>query len=455
MISTYVYTTTFWIISCMLGLSTILLLMLCMKKKKRYVKNEDFDNNVTAPDQRSRTSTNGDGVFDRQTEQRLSQHSVPNEHRILPEIPKNAGNGKTNGSPPTPEQSVTPGAVSLDETQRHSNPSPKKSRRLPALPPAGNVEVVQTIEGASNEKDIEATYEDLRDDTVEQPDPSNEVIGSGDSSLYAKVPEDLSKQHEDDTDLYAQVGAGDDDAKAELKKTKNSPQKSSSTSSSEDDKLMDSPTAVTYASVDKMKKTMSVKRTKKESTSSLTAPPPVPDRNFDEEDEASSSTSAEQHPHPAPTPQPEVNSTQDALSSKDGNEQTGPAYDTVSVRESFAHQRLRQMVEDERRNRYINTNMANSNGRVNNQPDVYSQIDDENTEAVYESVSAPGSADGTIGVTGHNLQSQNNHQSTREDGYISIDTTLTGETGVPLAPPSPAVPQEVSPDYENIDPEPR
>lgn len=408
----------------MFGLSTIMILMLCMKKKKRnsvtmirYVKNEDFDDNVTAttPGQRSRASTNGDGVFDRQTEQRLSQHSVPNEHRILPEIPKNTGNGKTNGSPPTPEQSVTPGAVSLDETQRHSNPSPKKSRRLPALPPSGNVvDVTQTSEATKAEKEIEATYEDLRDDANDQPNPSDEVIGSGDSALYAKVPEDLSKQQleDDDTDLYAQVGAGDENAKAEPQpqKTKDArkSRQSSSASSIDDDQQMNSQTAVTYASVDKMKKTMSIKRPKPESSTSLsTPPPPVPDRNFDEEEEASSSNATENPTSssattvvvppatpPTSTSQSDGNgsSSKNVANNEDENEQTGPAYDTVSVRESFAHQRLRQMVEDERRNRYVNTNTANANGSTAGQPDVYSQIDDESGEAVYESVSAPGSA---------------------------------------------------------------
>lgn len=61
--------------------------------------------------------------------------------------------------------------------------------------------------------------------------------------------------------------------------------------------------------------------------------------------------------------------------------QIGPAYDTLSVRESFAHQRLRQMVEEERLNRYANTNHAIGNGLLgqiqaadSEQPQVYAQV---------------------------------------------------------------------------------
>lgn len=470
------------VVPVVFGLTSIIILMLCAGRKKRdsvtmirYVKNEELEVETGS---RSRASTNnGIVAYEKENEKRSSQHSLPNENRILPDIPKTNGNGVHNGTSATPDPSGTPGNVSQDSTQRNSGASPKKStvRRLPALPPA-QVDIAQAAEIAKREKEVDATYEDVRDDRNAPSTAQTETIGSGDSALYAKVPEDLQKGTDEESDLYAQVGAANDDA-AKPSTSAASEDTRKPSSSSEDDQNMDSPTAVTYASVDKMKKTMSVKRKVENSASSNSvgaAAPPVPDRNFDEDEEVEDPVEDPEDSFPPPPPDlPEPlaeseypeNSAEVAPSSNE-NESTGPAYDTISVRESFAHQRLRQMVEDEQRNRYVNTSTS-SNG-----PDLYSQIDEENSEAVYESVSVPGSADGTVGVTGQPSQgaaAMNNAQRlNREDAYSTIGAVQASGASNSSAPPPPppnmgapqgasnsvasSAPQSISPNYENIEP---
>lgn len=169
----------------------------------RYVQSEENDN-VPA---RSRASTNATNSTERPNEQRLSLNSIPNENRILPAIPKAAD--QVNGAPPTPDPVMT--GTTGDGNGQSVNSSPKKNRRLPALPPPG-VETHTPRDSFEPDKDIDGTYEDLRDDCVSKPNPHKEAIGSGDSSLYAKVKDDPEKQ--DDSDLYAQVGEGDTAATA-------------------------------------------------------------------------------------------------------------------------------------------------------------------------------------------------------------------------------------------------
>lgn len=190
------------------GIASILLLMLCARRKKqntvtmiRYVKNDEMD--VGTPQRTGSPMNNGTTAYGEENEKRASQHSLPNEGRNLPHIPTN--NGANDGSS-TPGLSTRNDASSVESSNRNSRSSPKKSttRRLPALPP-DHVEIKQDVEDLQ-QKTVESTYEDLRDDDNVEVGALAETVGSGDSALYAKVPEDLNKRSNDDTDLYAQVG---------------------------------------------------------------------------------------------------------------------------------------------------------------------------------------------------------------------------------------------------------
>nr|CAB3260629.1 uncharacterized protein LOC100175574 [Phallusia mammillata] len=408
--------------SCIISIFiTTFLLLICTKTKKSPVKTVSYQPKVENNEESTKVS-----VEPLQNDNRLQQkppnqngneyrrpHSSSQTSRELPQVPvmghdsiSQNSYGQHNGS--TSELSGSGGSPEI----KHHSP---KGRRLPTPPPedlqVSSEQLISVTVPGENEDD-----EDMYAKVEERPKSDTGRIkiktldvpeGSGDSSFYAKVGDVVV---EDGDDLYAQV----DNPGQVTDKSGNSQTDTPSTSFAGDSSKTSAAEAADkinygdaeYASIDKMRKSIVRKKT---ATNEEPPAPPIPERNFDPEDELNETEEANDEPE-------ERNGDGDETQEQSENSQAGPMYAKLCVRESLDHLRHRQEVENERRQRYANI-IRPDNDLTANTSEVYAQIEENNPEAVYESVSASGSADGAFQPPNQNTP-----------GYQSIQDVRSGET---------------------------
>ncbi|XP_076823067.1 uncharacterized protein LOC143469273 isoform X1 [Clavelina lepadiformis] len=360
--------------------SLVFLLILCLGHKKKQPKittigyssrtdiHSESDeakgaNEVSKPSQTQAATENGKNEW--------RPHSISQSSRELPQLPPVVQ--ETNQRSSADGINAESNESSVAGTPGHSSP---KGRRLPTPPPdiSENMEAVNV----QDDDDMYAKVDDakkkktfrMKIKTLEIPE------GSGDSSFYAKVNDNVDTE---DTDLYAQV----DDKTLQGTEQKNEDKESddddfpgTSKHLSMDQNSPDKYSRPEYATIDKLKK-VSLKR--KPAVSDEPPAPPIPERNFDAEDELEDPSVS----------MPEIPENQSTLSD---NDKQGPMYDKLNVRESLDHIRMRKEADQ---GRYANMSAINA-AEASANTDVYAQIDEVNPESLYESVSRAGSADGTF-----------------------------------------------------------
>ncbi|XP_078481260.1 uncharacterized protein LOC100175574 [Ciona intestinalis] len=399
------------------AIASISILILCLPRKKKprvtatsYTPATELPSEVHTPSNHHSGKSNQERPASSETsssqpqteplkngEHRRPHSSSQISHsRELPQLPQMVGmvTDETNDSWRSSNQHTTDsvgdaGSNGGDDSPdtRHSSP---RGRRLPTPPPEGETPVQhrQSITLNLQEDDTYAKVEEpSKENPVRLKIKTLDILeGSGDSSFYAKVRDG------EENDLYAQV---DDTTLKDDPKPIEGAHASPSPSTPLKSPKLDSPSdpnyaGAEYATIDKLKKSgASIKR---KPASSEPPAPPIPDRNFDEDDMDPMAV-AENLPY-----------VDDELEPRESPPIQGPMYDKLCVRESLDHLRQRQEVEQERQQNYEN---ILKEPQIN-PGDDYAQIEESNPEALYESLSAPGSADGAFAGN-------------QQNGYASIE----------------------------------
>jgi len=234
------------------------------------------------------------------------------------------------------------------------------------------------------------------------------------SNLYASVDEENEKKkiiRSDDSVFYAKVGkSGDDSEEDPYSKVKDCNENINHGVQSKPPEVpppnpvktlqpaqVDDP-GPEYASIDKVTKKSAPNDPSDANRKESASAPPVPERNFllDEDDDVTDEVSQARRVsrdviHVDPSP-PMNHRHQHAMmlgqirGQQHQQDEEGPTYDQLCVRESLDHMRMRQEVEEERKTRYANIQQGKDAQQGKEENFVYAQIDGDVEEAVYESV---------------------------------------------------------------------